>query len=157
MGVILSINIILTPFSPKTPLRPFPPSNSSHYWAILILLMQKHHLSHFLGHLCRLSTKGGSIWRHPCPFYNIYWWGFIYLWLLKIYVFGCAYFSCIPNLCLGCYVWFWKTCANNAICFETPCRCICRAFGTLWKSKTEFHPNFHEDCVKNWKLCFGLW
>ena len=81
----------------------------------------------------------------------------IYVWLLKIFVFSCAYFSCIPNSCLGCYVWFWKTCANNAICFETPYRCICRAIGTLWKSKKEFYPNFYEDRVKNWKLCFGLW
>ena len=75
-------------------------------------------------------------------------------WLLKIYVFGCAYFHCTPNSCLGCDVRFWKTCANNAICFETPCQCICWAFGTLWKSEKEFYPNFYEDHVNNWKLCF---
>ena len=75
-------------------------------------------------------------------------------WLLKIYVFGCAYFYCIPNSYLGCYVRFWKTCANNAICCETPCQCICRAFGTLWKSEKEFYPNFYKDHVNNWKLCF---
>ena len=79
----------------------------------------------------------------------------IYVWLLKIFVFSCAYFSCIPNSCLGCYVWFWKTCVNNAICFETPYWCICRAFGTLWKSNLIFTQIFRRTMSKN-KSCVTL-
>ena len=74
--------------------RHFFPLNFSHCWFIFNPFdVKTPFLALFLGHLCRLSTKGGSIWRHPYHFCNSYWWGFIY-------------FMTFENLCIRLCIFF---------------------------------------------------